>query len=67
MKICKRRCDYTFCWLKSKEKTGKTLPYKPKSRSITGMEKAEIKSIADYLKDLEEEAVMLLRGSKWII
>jgi hypothetical protein len=30
------------------------LPFKPKSRSITGMEKAEIKSIGDYLKDLEE-------------
>jgi hypothetical protein len=35
-------------------KKGETVPYKPKSRSITGMEKAEIKSIGNYLKNLEE-------------
>jgi hypothetical protein len=38
----------------SQVKTGKTLAFKPKSRSITGMEKAEIKSIGNYLKTIEE-------------
>jgi hypothetical protein len=46
--------QYTLYSRTGKEKTGKTLPYKPKSRSITDMEKAEIKSIGDYLKNLEE-------------
>ncbi len=32
----------------------RALPFCPKSHRITAMEKAEIKSIADYLKDLEE-------------
>lgn len=30
------------------------LPFEPKSHKITDMEKAEVKYIADYLKDLEE-------------
>lgn len=38
----------------SKAKQGKPLPFKPVRDKIRGMEKAEIKSIADYLKDLEE-------------
>jgi len=35
-------------------KKGKMLPFKPKSRSNTGLEKAEIKSIGNYLKTIEE-------------